>query len=62
MQKKGSVIITNLFNLFLEEFHFSTLPVDKHHISRLTVLDQLHDAFCIGVSRKRHVLKYAQQI
>lgn len=52
--------IANLLDFLLEELHFATLSVHKHHIFWLTILNQLHDAFGVGMSWEGHVLERKQ--
>lgn len=40
----------------LEELHLDGLAVDEHHVFGLAVLNQLHDAFGVGVRAEAHVL------
>ena len=43
-------------NLFLEKLHFAGFAVNEHDVFRFAVLNELHDAFGVGVRREGHVL------
>ena len=57
MQVRLSMLRTELLHdLSLEELHLSRLAVHQHHVTRLTLPNQLHDALRVGVRTEAHVL------